>query len=56
MKNADILLIKVYNSKGLMVKAFQGIQFFDISELKAGHYVIEFLQKNSKIKRQFLTI
>ena len=56
MKNSDISLINVYNTKGLLVKTFNGIQFLDLSGLTKGFYLIEFLQKNSTIKRQLLTI
>ncbi|WP_370692033.1 hypothetical protein [Kaistella sp. SH40-3] len=56
MKNSDITTIKIYNTKGLLMKTMKGIQNLDTSELKSGYYVIEFLLKNYTIKRQFIEI
>lgn len=56
MKNSEITMIKIYNTKGLLMKTTRGIENLDTSELKSGFYVIEFLLKNCKIKRQFLEI
>lgn len=56
MKNSDITTIKIYNTKGLLMKTMEGIQNLDTSELKSGFYVIEFQQKKDKIQRQFIKI
>ena len=56
MKNSDITTIKIYNTKGLLMKTVKGIQNLDTSELKSGFYVIEFVLKNCTIKRQFIEI
>lgn len=56
MKNSDITTIKIYNTKGLLMKTMKGIQNLDTSELKSGYYVIEFLLKSYTIKRQFIEI
>mgnify|MGYP006955207508 CR=1 FL=1 len=41
MKNSDITTIKIYNTKGLLMKTMKGIQNLDTSELKSGYYVID---------------
>lgn len=56
MKNSEITTIKIYNTKGILVRTMEGIQNLDTSQLKSGFYVIEFLLKNCTIKRQFIEI
>lgn len=56
MKNGDILTIKIYNTKGSLVRNITGVENFSTKELKSGFYIITFVLKNSETKRQFIKL
>ncbi|MGA9212003.1 T9SS type A sorting domain-containing protein [Kaistella sp.] len=56
MKNSDIATIKIYNTKGFLVKEIKGVKNLETSELKPGYYLVEFLNKNNQVKREFIEL
>jgi len=56
MENPKIIEIKVYNTKGILLKNLKGKQSFDISGLSSGFYMLIFLLNGNRTERQFIKV